>query len=230
MEDKKQITASYALELYSPEMSVLSLGAGSTVAAVIDLLAEKLQQENWPAPKVLCASFETERLCEQAGFLVQNFNSPKSPTPLLIDGADAVDGQRRILKGGGGCFSREKKLMRHCVASNGLFVIVAQKEKFRNCFGKGDCLPLAIDKSKAKEVVSQLGDLGFSDFGFRKSSNMFGPLWTEDGAIIIDISLDPEHFGGVIEERISEIESIEGVIEHGLFTSADKYFCEEGII
>src|SRR3990167_10505661 len=93
-----------ALE-YIPDDVILGVGTGSTVNALID----KLPLIKHRIEACVASSVETARRLSALGFMVLDLNVIDDLL-LYIDGADEIDSDRRMIKGGGGALTREKIL------------------------------------------------------------------------------------------------------------------------
>ena len=101
----KQIAAVEALNFVHSEM-VIGLGTGSTAKIFIDLLSQKYFKENLNI-KVLATSSSTELQSKRLGLPITSIDSVNY-IDLTIDGADEVDSDLNLLKGGGGALLQEK--------------------------------------------------------------------------------------------------------------------------
>jgi ribose 5-phosphate isomerase A len=101
----KRQAAAQALQLVEPGM-VLGLGSGSTAIAFVGLLAERLKIE---ALDLTCiaTSEQTRQYAEQHGIKIADFNAI-TDVDLTVDGADEIDHELNLIKGGGGALLREK--------------------------------------------------------------------------------------------------------------------------
>jgi ribose 5-phosphate isomerase A len=200
----RRAAATAALELLEPGMAI-GLGSGRALWAVVDAIAER-----WPdgAPlRAVTASDRTRELAQVARIEVVELDGSRE-LDLAIDGADEVDPELRLIKGGGGALLREKIV----VSAARRFVVVAEESKRVERLGQGCRLPV--------EVVR----FGWPDTARRLSALLPGPelrpvegnepYVTDEGHYILDCSLvgdaDPDALG-------QRIKLLPGVVEHGLF-------------
>lgn len=101
----KQIAAERAVSYIQDGMSV-GLGTGSTAAYAIAALGKRLQAEPLRL-RCVATSLATEALARQYGIALAEWETIER-LDLTIDGADEVDPQYRLIKGGGGALLREK--------------------------------------------------------------------------------------------------------------------------
>lgn len=127
MEDK-QMAAEASIQYIKDGMTV-GLGSGSTVNFMLEKLAERIKEGL--TIKGIPSSLKTERFAKQLGIPLTDFSNT-TKIDIAIDGADEVDPNLHLLKGGGGSLVREK--------------IVDQA---------ADRLIIIVDSSK---TVSKLGD------------------------------------------------------------------------
>jgi ribose 5-phosphate isomerase A len=126
---------------------------------------------------------------------------------LTVDGADEIDPQLRLIKGGGGAHTREK-LVAH--ASRKL-VIVADWQKKVQRLGERMRLPVEILPFSPRWTMAQLQQLGLlPELRLRDGA----PVLTDNGGLIVDCALQQESDLGALAEAIK---GLPGVVEHGLF-------------
>jgi ribose 5-phosphate isomerase A len=191
--------------------TVLGLGSGSTVAAVIEELSPHVSGKRILG---VPTSTQIEMVAKKSGIELSPFSGE---VDLVIDGADQVDRELNLIKGGGGALLREKVIM----GSAGRVVIVAAEEKFsgRLC-ENGVPVPVEVvpmARESAKRMLSRLGSP-------RERLLTKGyPFFTENGNMILDTSLQPLTNP---KEKELEIKSIPGVAEVGIFTFKPLTVCK----
>ncbi|MDC0674355.1 ribose-5-phosphate isomerase RpiA [Nannocystis radixulma] len=195
MTDAKQRAATAALAHVS-EGTVIGVGTGSTVAQFIDALAAAR------VAGAVASSEQTAARLRARGIAVLDLNAT-GPLPLYVDGADACDPRRRLVKGGGAALTREKIV----AAASERFVCIVDPSKRVERLGR---FPLPVEViPMARELVA------------RTIARMTGgtPVWregvvTDNGGWILDVH------GLVIDEPEaleSAIDQIAGVVSVGLF-------------
>ena len=197
-EEKKQQVATAALGLLSDGM-VLGVGTGSTVNALIDLLAP------WKTRlrgAVSSSAASTARL-QTLGIPVLDLNEVPD-LGVYIDGADEANPRRELIKGGGAALTREKII----AAAARRFVCIADDSKLVEVLGKFP-LPVEVIPMARELVARRLTALGGR------------PVWragivTDNGNQIIDV-----HDLRITEPRALEasINQIVGVVTVGLFAA-----------
>lgn len=200
----KALVAEKALQYIEDEM-IIGIGSGSTVNCFIDLLASKKSILD----SVVAASIESENRLKALGIPVVELNSV-SHIDLYIDGADEVDPQLAMIKGGGGALTREKIL----AANSRKFLGLVDESKLVSRLGQ---FPVAIEvipmaRSYVGRELLKLGGSPEYRQGFK----------TDNGNIILDVyDLDlSEPYK--LEETLNHIP---GVIENGVFSQYRAHSC-----
>lgn len=216
-DDLKRAAAARAVALVEPGMR-LGLGTGSTAAHFVDLLAERVAKglDVIGVPTSEATRAQAERLGVRLTTLEE---TPR--LDLTIDGADEVDRELRLIKGGGGALLREKIV----AAASERMIVIADRSKLVDCLGR---FPLPVEvvrfglASTRMHIKDQAEDAGC--FGeIRQRMNPDGsPFVTDNGNFILDCAfleiLEPE----ILSEALGVIP---GVVEHGLFLGlADMAF------
>ncbi len=199
-QELKQNVAQAALEYVLPNLrpdSILGVGTGSTVDCFIDVLAQHKGSFRAAASS---SERSTARLKEK-GIDVLDLNSVESMA-LYVDGADEVDGELNMLKGGGGALTREKIVA--SVARQ--FVCIVDESKQVPVLGKFP-LPVEVIPMARAAVARRLARLG----GQPKLREGF---ITDTGCELLDVAglhiTDP----AAMESHINDIP---GVVSCGLF-------------
>jgi ribose 5-phosphate isomerase A len=179
------------------EGTVLGVGTGSTVNAFIDELASAgIRLEG-----AVSSSEETTRRLKDVGITVLELNHT-GDLDLYIDGADEVDGHRRLIKGGGGALTREKVI----AGASRRFVCIVDESKRVDVLGDFP-LPVEVIPMARSFVARQLRKLG-------GQPELRGDFTTDNGNVILDVHnldlVDP----GQVETAINDIP---GVITCGIF-------------
>jgi len=196
--------AQRALQLVEPGMTV-GLGSGSTATLWIKLLGEQVREHGLKI-RAIASSEDSERLGRSYGIPFVTFEECRR-LDLTIDGADEIAPQLALIKGGGGKLLREKIV----ASASKRFVVVADESKQVEKLGRFP-LPVEVITMAAPLVKDALHDLGFTPT--LRVNRDGGPYLTDEGNLILDCS------GRLIEDPdtiAAELDSIVGVVEHGLF-------------
>ncbi len=205
-EDRKELLAKRAAGLVSSGLRV-GLGTGSTAAFVIRELGRRVREEQLSI-RCVATSAQSALLAQQVGLapeLLQGF----SEVDISIDGADEIDPQCNLIKGGGGAHTLEKLV--HALSRR--FVVVADPCKLVKRLGEKSPVPVEILPEATSYLLRRLESLQPSKMHLRSSSAKQGPVVTENGNYIIDLWLNIEEPRDM-EERIN---LIPGVVENGIF-------------
>jgi len=185
------------------EGMVVGLGTGSTVYYAIQRLAERVRA----GLKVRCipTSHETEKLSRELGIPLADF-SRVSDLNLVIDGADEVDPECNLIKGGGGALLREKLV----ASASRRVIIVVDETKLVEHLGASP-LPVEVVPFGWQVTLKKLEGLGCKA-ALREQDRK--PFLTDNGNYIIDC-----RFGRIADPTglEQELDRIPGVVECGLF-------------
>lgn len=201
-EEKKQ-AAITALNYVQAGM-VLGLGTGSTVAFFLEELAKR----NLPI-QAIATSIATEELANKLNIALLDPHKTKK-VDIAIDGADEVDEQKRMIKGGGGALMREKI----CAAMADETIIIVDSSKLVKQLGAHP-LPLEVIPWGMKSTEKKILSLGYKGT-WREDYKQEGGLYiTNNGNFIFDIT-----FENLIEnpEAVeAELIQIPGILTTGFF-------------
>lgn len=191
----------------------IGLGTGSTAMPAVSRLAERIKDGTLKDIKAVATSFQTSIACEELGIPVFSMNAKEigGKLDLAIDGADEINPDKQLIKGGGAALLLEK-----IVAYNAkTFVIVADSSKTVPSIGTKFALPVEIIAEARTSVFASLQNLGAS-CTLRQGVKKAGPVITDNGNLIADIVWQTPPDAAKME---SEINKIVGVVENGFFTA-----------
>lgn len=186
---------------------VLGLGTGATANLALQELSRLINEGSLKEIVGIPSSNQTEKLALELGIPLITFEQ-KSEIDLNIDGADEVDPDLNLIKGGGGALLREKVIAQ---ASN-KNIIVCDQNKLSPKLGTKWALPVQIMEFAYRPVAKFVEDLG-ADVVLRKSQS--GEIFkTEQGNIILDCN-----FGQIdnLSNLNQALNNKAGIVEHGLF-------------
>jgi len=208
-EELKQIAAETAVEEVQCGM-IIGLGTGSTVYHALLALGERVRDglDIVGVP----TSMGTEEISTKQGIPLSTL-SEHPVVDLTIDGADEVDSQLNLIKGGGGAFLREK-IVAH--ASERLIIVVDESKLVPVL---GTTSHLAVEVVQFEWEATQLA-INQICRGSRRRLDGQEPLISDNGNYILDCDFDRIPHPAGTE---SELNTIPGVVENGLFVCrADK--------
>ena len=191
----------------------LGLGTGSTAVHAVRRVGELLKQGLLKDICAFATSFQTEIECEKLGIPHYSLNSHhlSGGLDLTIDGADEVDPQNFLVKGGGGAMLMEKL----AAYSSKVFAVIVDESKLAECLGTGSPVPVEVIPEARVQAARALEKLSASVM-LREALRKAGPVITEHGNIILDI-----RFGFPVDPAVMEVElcKITGVVENGFFAA-----------
>jgi ribose 5-phosphate isomerase A len=209
-DQEKQLAAAAALRWVRDGM-VLGLGSGSTSAQFIRQLGAAVQ--NGLKVQGTATSLASEALAQQLGIPLLK---PRRGLrfDLTVDGADELDGQLRLIKGGGGALLREKTIE----TASDYLLVVADSSKLMPTLGRFP-LPLEVVPFTLPWVLDAVAALGGQPVVRPAVGDPNAEYLTDQRNNIVDC-----HFGQIADpERLArQLEQIPGIVEHGLFLGLAK--------
>ena len=210
----KQIVADAAIKEVKSDM-ILGLGSGSTAALMIRSLAKEVRSGKLHNIRGVATSFQSEVLALELDIPLIDLASV-TQIDLAIDGADEVDPEFQLIKGGGACHVREK-----LVASKAnQLLIVVDETKLVQKLNLSFPLPVEVLPNAWKQVQDVISEMNGTS-NLRMATKKAGPVVTDQGNLILDVMFND----GIINPKDIElsINNIPGVLENGLFVDlADK--------
>lgn len=194
-DEKKQAVAKAALK-HLPKGGILGVGTGSTVNFLIELLPE-LQLE-----AAVASSEATAQRLKKLGIEVVDMNSVSS-LDAYVDGADEIDRNMHMIKGGGAALTREKIVA--SIAKK--FVCIVDDSKWVDQLGRGFALPVEVIPMARSAVARKIVSLG-GDPAYREG------VVTDNGNVILDV-YNLNILNALQLEK--DINDIPGVVCNGIF-------------
>ncbi len=202
----KQIAAERAVSYIESGMTV-GLGTGSTAAFAIHALGRRLQTENLDL-RCVATSRESEELARSYGLHFVGHADVRR-FDITIDGADEVDPEFRLIKGGGGALVREKIV----AAATDTEMIIVDDSKVKAALGAFP-LPVAVLPFAWEWTQARLIDT-FGVPAPRRLLPSGQPFLSDDGLYVLDMAFGaPLPSPDTLEQRLK---TIIGVVECGLF-------------
>lgn len=211
-DELKTLVGRAALE-HVPAGSVVGVGTGSTVDKFIDALGEALRTDPGRVTGAVSSSVRSTQRLEALGVPVLPAESV-TKLGVYIDGADEIDHQGNMIKGGGAALTREKIVAE--LAER--FVCIADESKLVDVMGKFP-LPVEVIPMAAQSVSRALAKMGAKPALRMKDGQ---PYVTDNGCHIIDAAglqiRDPK----AVEQQINQLP---GVVTVGLFALHGAAVC-----
>ncbi len=205
----KKNAAIKAVEENVKKNMIIGIGSGSTIVYAVQKLGE-INKEKSLNLKCIPSSFQAYQLIIQNELeLITLEQYPE--IDLDLDGADEIDKDLNLIKGGGGCLVQEKIL-----ASNSrALIIIADFRKKSERLGmnwkKG--VPIEVIPMSFYPIMKKFTKLGGNP-KLRMAQSKSGPLITDNGNFIVDVD-----FGQIdnLSDLNQKLLSIPGVVDTGLF-------------
>ena len=232
----QNIIENYFLKLsekknFQKENIIIGLGSGSTVAELVKKISTVPNIDNF---NFIPTSIQIKLIAEKAGLKFTD-ETKINNIDLVIDGADQIDHNLNMIKGGGGALFKEKIIM----YSANERVILADSKKFVPEL----TIPIPIEvhpfarstvtkKLESMTILAKEGNTKDSEINNTRRDKVYDgghlsakpiirttlkgyPFITENGNIILDTE-----FSSIldVEKTEKEIKNIPGVIEVGLFS------------
>jgi ribose 5-phosphate isomerase A len=199
----KQRVALHATRLVQPGMTI-GLGSGTTMYWFVMALAGQIKEglEFSAVP----TSFEVHKLAQEKGISIKTLNQVDS-IDLTVDGADEIDPNWQLIKGGGAALLQEKMV----AAASRKLTIIADHTKMVKQLGRFP-LPVEVIPYGWKQVQRKVEQFYKIHTTLRERNDQ--PLVTDHGHYILDC-----HFGQITDAPVlnAELHLIPGVVETGLF-------------
>ena len=182
---------------------VIGLGSGPMAAAIV---REMAKLPNRDTLHCIASSTQIKQEAEDGGLKIVDENRIPE-IDIVFDGADQIDSEFNMIKGGGGALLKEKIL--HYAAKR--IIITAESFKYVGTFNRS--VPIEVHPFARHIVQSKLKSLGgqptlrMLDEGY--------PYVTENGNFVLDTT-----FSSIpnVQKKEIELKSIPGILEVGLFT------------
>ncbi len=188
--------------------SIVGLGTGSTTAFALQFIGERIQKGELTNIVGVPTSFQAEVLARQYGIPLTTLDVIDH-IDIAIDGADEVDPQKNLVKGGGAAHTREKVVD----ALADYFIVVVDSGKLVDQLGSTFLLPVEVIPMAVTPVMRALEKLGGKPT-LRMGVKKAGPVVTDQGNLVIDVKFDAIANPGELEKTIN---NLPGVLENGLF-------------
>ncbi len=207
MSDLKKQAAIHAVDTYIESGMVIGLGEGTTAQFALERIAERLGDGTFSEIIGIPASLRVEQEAERLGIPLGTLDE----FPILditLDGADEVDPQMNLIKGGGGALLREKIIAQVSTRE----IIMIEEGKLSPALGTNWAVPVEVVPFGVVTQMDFVESLGGTPT-LRTLPNG-DPFVTNNGNYILDCNFGP----------IADIYTLDkdlnmrvGVVGHGLF-------------
>lgn len=214
--EQKALVASSAIDTLVKEGLIcngtkIALGTGMTAIIAVRQLVSYIKGGKLSDIKACATSFQTSNLLQDLGVRVYSMNDKEiaGKLDIAIDGADEVDKENHLIKGGGAALLQEK-----IAAYNAKkYIIIVDSSKLKDTLGTAFPLPVEIVPAARSSVQNALSILGAKST-LREGVRKCGPVITDCGNFILDCLWETACDPVTMEDKIK---SITGVVEVGFF-------------
>ena len=213
MSDKGKALVGKKIAELVQDGQVIGVGTGSTVAAALGEISERVKKDKLNV-KFVPTSYQSTWQLEQLGLSALDFAGDRK-IDWSFDGADAVDSNGNIVKGKGAAMLREKIL----AANSPKYYILVDDSKLCENILDHVSVPVEVHPASTVSVSASLKGLNASSVEIRMAEKKHGPVITEAGNVVLDAN-----FTTFRPELEDEIKQIVGVVESGLF-----WLCRSGL-
>lgn len=205
-DELKQQAAARAVEMIKSGM-VVGLGSGSTATFAVQQIAARLRSGQLEKITGIPSSTRTEDLAQDLKIPLVGFDQEQQ-IDITIDGADEVDPDLNLIKGGGGALLREKVVAQASRRN----IIIVDESKLSPQLGTNWAVPIEVIDFARQVEENFLKSLGASVVIRRRADG--SSFITDQNNLILDADFgqitDPEKLAALLEGRA-------GVVEHGMF-------------
>ncbi|MDO5849054.1 MAG: ribose-5-phosphate isomerase RpiA [Methanobrevibacter sp.] len=199
--------AGYKAAEYVKDGDVLGLGTGSTTHYFIEAVGKRIAEEGIEVMGIP-TSFQSLLLAKQWNIPITSLE--ENDIDLAVDGADEVDEQFNLIKGGGAAHTKEKIVD---YAADKFFVIV-DESKYVEKIGAFP-VPVEVLPEASRTVMQTLEDMGATP-EIRMAERKDGPVITDNGNFVIDAKFEKIESPTHLE---IDLNTIPGVVENGIFAN-----------
>lgn len=189
--------------------SIVGLGTGSTTALAIQAIGDRLKSGDLKDIKGVPTSFQARVLAKENNIPLVSLDEIDH-MDVAIDGADEVDPQKNLIKGGGAAHTQEKIV--DTLAEQ--FIVVVDSGKLVDKLGTTFLLPVEVLPLAVTPVMRAIVKLGGQP-SIRMGVKKAGPVVSDNGNLIVDVKFE----GGIDNpaELEKTLNNLPGVLENGIF-------------
>jgi ribose 5-phosphate isomerase A len=189
--------------------SIVGLGTGSTTALAIQAIGDRLKSGELKDIKGVPTSFQARVLAKENNIPLVSLDEIDH-MDVAIDGADEVDPNKNLIKGGGAAHTQEKIV--DTLANQ--FIVVVDSGKLVDKLGTTFLLPVEVLPMAVTPVMRAIEKLGGQPT-IRMGVKKAGPVVSDNGNLIVDVKFE----GGIDNpvELEKTLNNLPGVLENGIF-------------
>lgn len=203
--DQRKLEAARAALAFLPDRGVVGLGSGSTAKLFIDAVGELVRSGRQLSG--VPTSEDSRLQAQNLGIPLLDDTGPWQ-IDVCVDGADEVSAALDLIKGGGGCHTREK-IINHAARFN---VIIVDDSKLSEQLGEKWPVPVEVLPFANLTTKAALEALGPVQLRLRAGQ----PWITDAGNLIYDVTLGPLADPASADRQLR---ALPGVVETGLFVA-----------
>lgn len=204
MELKKKV--GYAAAELVKDGDIVGLGTGSTTHYFIEKLGKRIKDEEIEI-KGIPTSYQSFLLAKDSGISITTLE--EYSIDIAVDGADEVDKNLNLIKGGGAAHTLEKIIDE----AADRFVVIVDDSKIVETLGKFP-VPLEVIPAARRTVSKHVKEYNGIP-SLRMAQRKDGPVITDNGNFILDVNFESIDNPKYLEK---ELNSIPGVVENGIFS------------
>lgn len=202
----KKKYAGYAAAELIKDGNVVGLGTGSTTHYLIERLGQRIKEEKLDILGIP-TSYQTFLLAKNAGIKITTLQ--EHSIHIAVDGADEVDKDLNLIKGGGAAHTLEKIVDE----SAQRFVVIVDDAKIVQKLGNFP-VPLEVIPHASRTVEDHVKSIEGIP-ALRMATRKNGPVITDNGNFVIDVKFGEIDDPSYLEK---ELNNIPGVVENGIFS------------
>lgn len=198
--------AGYKAAEYVKDGDILGLGTGSTTHYFIEKVGMRIAEEGINVMGIP-TSYQSLLLAKKWNIPITTLEEHE--IDLAVDGADEVDKELNLIKGGGAAHTKEK-IVDYAAKT---FIVIVDESKVVDAIGNFP-VPVEVIPDASSTVIQALEDMG-AKCEIRMAERKDGPVITDNGNFVIDAKFN------IIESPIHleiDLNTIPGVVENGIFT------------
>lgn len=198
--------AGYKAAEYVKDGDILGLGTGSTTHYFIEKVGMRIAEEGINVMGIP-TSYQSLLLAKKWNIPITTLEEHE--IDLAVDGADEVDKELNLIKGGGAAHTKEK-IVDYAAKT---FIVIVDESKVVDTIGNFP-VPVEVIPDASRTVIQALEDMG-AKCEIRMAERKDGPVITDNGNFVIDAKFN------IIESPIHleiDLNTIPGVVENGIFT------------